>query len=104
MASAERLLIVTSRSYTRRLRENINGNIAEEIAEVTRRIGAATPPKIVVLAVDDWRDAEANLPWTQLGKNGADFLGAVPLQAASDAELERAVRAALQAFEAQDNA
>lgn len=95
VTSADCLLILTSKEYTRRYRDNVNGNIAAELQQVHSRLQVGPPLSTVVLALDDWRDAESNFPWGLIGRDAADFTGAVPLSSATDAELLEAMRSSI---------
>lgn len=89
--SSDNILIVTSSAFTRRFRDNVNGNIAIEMLTIAERRAAGNQPNVVVLAADDWRDAERNFPWKLIGRDSADFVGSIPLEQATDQELSDAV-------------
>lgn len=98
--TAECLLVLTSKSYTKRYRDNVNGNIAAELQEVHARLEAGKALPVVVLSANDWTDAQQHFPWGLIGRNEADFVGAIPLESASDEELLAAIQAALTALRA----
>jgi hypothetical protein len=72
---APSLLILASREYLGRIKDQPTGNIAQELAAVHARISRSDNFPRLVLALDDVNEVRHNFPWLQVGSVEASFLG-----------------------------
>lgn len=94
---ADVVLLLVSSYYCMRYAEEPDGNIANEVIEMTHRLKSDKESdenfKIVVLSADSYEEIK-KLPWTQLGFKGVPFTGE-PLRDASNNDYEKAINEVL---------
>jgi hypothetical protein len=93
---AEGVIIVLSRSYVGRFKDDPNGNIAKELFTMRDRL-KEKKMGVVYLGVDKHDDLK-DAPYAVLGETELPFVGSQPLATASDEKIQEAVEDALKAI------
>lgn len=88
---AERFLIIASKSWVKKHKENPNGPIATEMVEIVKKIDSKKKKyPACVLSVNNYKEIENEFPYLRLGHNTFPYTGKA-LESASYLEIKDAI-------------